>query len=140
MRRRFSLLARCGPKPSGGGTESILALLLNTKANAVEDAAEALKLRSEAVSLSRLNAADCAKYLAGQASDFGRLEDWENFDRSAQRARETFERLIRDERRHDFEGFFRNSGPESRSLRHRTRAMGGCVSIWMKLLQPLNRW
>lgn len=84
--------------------ESILALLLNTKANAVEDAAEALKLRSEAVSLSRLNAADCAKYLAGQASDFGRLEDWENFDRSAQRARETFERLIRDERRHDLKG------------------------------------
>ena len=93
--------------PAGPGRErhdEILAMLLNTKANAVKGAPEALQLRKEAIALPGLNEPSRAKYLAAQASDFARLEDWEEYERTAQRAREMFERLIQDEKRHDLKG------------------------------------
>ncbi len=92
------------PRPSQAEQSEILAMLLNTKAYAVEDPAEALQLRSEALSLPELDAAARAKYLAGEASTFGELGDWENADRAFQNARDLFEQLIQKEKRQELRG------------------------------------
>ena len=108
MRRRFSLLARCGTKPSGGGQESILALLLNTKANAVEDAAEALKTPKWSRLFVPTECSGLRKNTwPGKLRISAELEDWENFDRWLNvrgnlRAAHSGRALG-----HDFEGFFR---------------------------------
>ncbi len=82
-----------------GDRNLVTALLLNTRANAESDAQERLRIRSEAVRLSDQSPVDNAKYLAGQASDFGQVQDWEGYERTVLLARSTLSRLIDAERK-----------------------------------------
>ena len=91
------------PAPPPGESNQVLAMLLTTKANAVADPLQRLQLRTDALALPELDEASCAKYLAGQASDFAVTGDWAQYEQTVQRARSLLEHLIHEERRHDLD-------------------------------------